>query len=176
VTFWEPYEVVVVTVPLAALGSHADTVAGRTAIAVGTDRGPRDVVGTLLDALAAKIDDCTPGTQDEGRPLRRAQLLHDQEHRRADGIVDEHRLCRVRPGQQWFGQPRSDRRGRNGGAPRRRARVGCHASAVLQRRATPRPTTWFGCRQVDADPSAATRNPMLPALLSGVLALRAAQR
>lgn len=61
VTFWEPYEVVVVTVPLAALGSHADTVAARTAIAVGTDRGPRDVVGTLLDALAAKIDDCTPG-------------------------------------------------------------------------------------------------------------------
>ena len=61
VTFWEPYEVVVVTVPLAALGSHTDTLAGRTAIAVGTDRGPRDVVGTLLDALAAKIDGCTPG-------------------------------------------------------------------------------------------------------------------
>ena len=65
VTFWEPYEVVVVTVPLAALGSHTDTLAGRTAIAVGTERGPRDVVGTLLDALAAKIDDCTPG--DAGR-------------------------------------------------------------------------------------------------------------
>ena len=30
VTFWEPYEVVVVTVPLAALGSHTDTLAGRT--------------------------------------------------------------------------------------------------------------------------------------------------
>jgi AraC-like DNA-binding protein len=61
VTFWEPYEAVLVTVPLAALGSHADTLAVRTAIAVGTDRGPRDVVGTLFAALATKIADCTAG-------------------------------------------------------------------------------------------------------------------
>ena len=61
VTFWEPYEAVVVTVPLAALGSHADTLAGRTAIAVGTDCGPRDVVGALFEGLAAKIDSCTLG-------------------------------------------------------------------------------------------------------------------
>ncbi|MFC4942970.1 helix-turn-helix domain-containing protein [Pseudonocardia sp. GCM10023141] len=61
VTFWEPYEAVLVTVPLAALGAHADTLALRTAIAVGTDRGPRDVVGTLFDALATKITDCSAG-------------------------------------------------------------------------------------------------------------------
>lgn len=61
VTFWEPYEAVLVTVPLAALGSHADTLATRTAIAVGTDHGPRDVVGTLFGALATKIADCTAG-------------------------------------------------------------------------------------------------------------------
>ncbi|MEJ3653171.1 helix-turn-helix domain-containing protein [Actinomycetes bacterium KLBMP 9759] len=60
-TFWEPYEAVLVSVPLAALGSHADTLPGRTAIAVGTDRGPRDVVGTLFAALASKITDCTAG-------------------------------------------------------------------------------------------------------------------
>ncbi|GEL23660.1 AraC family transcriptional regulator [Pseudonocardia sulfidoxydans NBRC 16205] len=60
-TFWEPYETVVITVPLAALGSHADTLAGRTAIAVATDSGPRDVVGTLFEGLAAKIGDCTAG-------------------------------------------------------------------------------------------------------------------
>ncbi|MBN9113307.1 MAG: helix-turn-helix domain-containing protein [Pseudonocardia sp.] len=60
-TFWEPYEAVVITVPLAALGSHADTLAGRTAIAVSTDSGPRDVVGTLFEGLAAKIGDCTAG-------------------------------------------------------------------------------------------------------------------
>jgi AraC-like DNA-binding protein len=61
VAFWEPYEMVVVTVPLAALGSHADTLRGRTAVAVATDRGPRDVVATLFATLAAKIDDCTAG-------------------------------------------------------------------------------------------------------------------
>ncbi|RTL68646.1 MAG: helix-turn-helix domain-containing protein [Pseudonocardiaceae bacterium] len=60
-TFWEPYEAVVITVPLAALGSHVDTLAGRTAIAVSTDSGPRDVVGTLFEGLAAKIGDCTAG-------------------------------------------------------------------------------------------------------------------
>lgn len=60
-TFWEPYEAVVITVPMAALGSHADTLAGRTAIAVATDSGPRDVVGTLFEGLAAKIGDCTAG-------------------------------------------------------------------------------------------------------------------
>jgi AraC-like DNA-binding protein len=59
VTFWEPYEAILVSVPLAALGSHADTLAVRTAIAVGTDHGPRDVVGTLFAALATKIADCT---------------------------------------------------------------------------------------------------------------------
>ena len=46
---------------MAALGSHADTLAGRTAIAVGTDCGPRDVVGALFEGLAAKIDSCTLG-------------------------------------------------------------------------------------------------------------------
>lgn len=61
VTYWEPYEMVVVTVPLAALGSHADTLTARTAVAVTTDSGPRDVVGTLFATLAAKIDDCTAG-------------------------------------------------------------------------------------------------------------------
>lgn len=61
VTFWEPYETVLVSVPIAALGSHADTLAVRTAIAVGTDRGPRDVVGALFEALATKITDCTAG-------------------------------------------------------------------------------------------------------------------
>jgi AraC-like DNA-binding protein len=61
VTFWEPYEAVVVTVPIAALGSHADTLAGRTAVAVGTDRGPRDVVGALFEGLAAKVESCTLG-------------------------------------------------------------------------------------------------------------------
>ncbi|WP_232668352.1 helix-turn-helix domain-containing protein [Pseudonocardia sp. TRM90224] len=61
VTFWEPYEAILVSVPLAALGSHADTLGARTAIAVGTDRGPRDVVGTLFVALASKITDCTAG-------------------------------------------------------------------------------------------------------------------
>ena len=60
-TFWEPYEAVVITVPLAALGTHADTLAGRTAIAVGTDCGPRDVVGALFEGLAAKVDSCTLG-------------------------------------------------------------------------------------------------------------------
>jgi AraC-like DNA-binding protein len=60
-TFWEPYEAVVVTVPLAALGSHADTLAGRTAVAVGTDCGPRAVVGALFEGLAAKVDGCTLG-------------------------------------------------------------------------------------------------------------------
>ncbi|ETK32932.1 hypothetical protein MPTA5024_27385 [Microbispora sp. ATCC PTA-5024] len=44
--------------------------------------------------------------QDEGHPLQRAQLLHDQEHRRADGLVDEDRLGCVRPRQQGFRQPR----------------------------------------------------------------------
>jgi AraC-like DNA-binding protein len=61
VTFWEPYEAVAVTVPLAALGSHADALAGRTAVAVGTDCGPRDVVGALFEGLAAKVDACTLG-------------------------------------------------------------------------------------------------------------------
>ena len=61
VTFWEPYEAVVVSVPIAALGSHADTLAGRTAVAVGTDCGPRDVVGALFEGLAAKVDGCTLG-------------------------------------------------------------------------------------------------------------------
>ena len=61
VTFWEPYEAVVVTVPLTALGAHVDTLAGRTAIAVGTDCGPRDVVGALFASLAAKVDSCTLG-------------------------------------------------------------------------------------------------------------------
>jgi AraC-like DNA-binding protein len=60
-TFWETYEMVVVSVPLAALGSHADTLGGRTAVAVTTDRGPRDVVATLFATLAAKIDGCTAG-------------------------------------------------------------------------------------------------------------------
>jgi AraC-like DNA-binding protein len=60
-TFWEPYETVVITVPLVALGSHVDTLAGRTAIALGTDSGPRDVVGTLFEGLARKIDVCTAG-------------------------------------------------------------------------------------------------------------------
>lgn len=61
VVFWEPYEAVVVTVPIAALGSHADALAGRTAVAVGTDSGPRDVVGALFESLAAKVDGCTLG-------------------------------------------------------------------------------------------------------------------
>ena len=65
VTFWEPYEAVVVTVPLTALGAHVDTLAVRTAIAVGTDSGPRDVVGALFEGLAAKVDGCTLG--DAGR-------------------------------------------------------------------------------------------------------------
>ena len=34
--------------------------------------------------------------QDQGRPLRQAQLFHDQQHRRADGLVHEYRLRRVR--------------------------------------------------------------------------------
>jgi AraC-like DNA-binding protein len=61
VIFWEPYEAVVVTVPIAALGSHADALAGRTAVAVGTDRGPRDVVGALFESLAAKVEGCSLG-------------------------------------------------------------------------------------------------------------------
>ncbi|MGI5128190.1 helix-turn-helix domain-containing protein [Pseudonocardia sp. CA-107938] len=61
VTYWEPYEAVLVSVPVAALGSHADALAVRTAIAVGTDHGPRDVVGTLFAALATKIAGCTAG-------------------------------------------------------------------------------------------------------------------
>jgi len=61
VTFWEPYEAILVSVPLGALGSHADTLSVRTAIAVGTERGPRDVVGTLFAALATKITGCTAG-------------------------------------------------------------------------------------------------------------------
>ena len=61
VMFWEPYDAVVVTVPIAALGSHADALTGRTAVAVGTDCGPRDVVGALFASLAAKVDGCTLG-------------------------------------------------------------------------------------------------------------------
>ena len=61
VTFWEPYEAVVVTVPVAALGPHADALTGRTAVAVGTDCGPRDVVGALFEALADKVDACMLG-------------------------------------------------------------------------------------------------------------------
>ncbi|MBW0089418.1 helix-turn-helix domain-containing protein [Pseudonocardia sp. KRD-184] len=61
VTFREAYEMVVVSIPLTALGAHADTLAGRTAVAVTTDTGPRDVVATLFGTLAAKIDGCTAG-------------------------------------------------------------------------------------------------------------------
>ncbi|MHC1563599.1 AraC-like ligand-binding domain-containing protein [Actinomycetospora sp. C-140] len=67
VTFWEPYEAVVVTVPVAALGSHADALAGRTAVAVDTGSGPRDVVGALFESLATKIEGCTLGAANRSK-------------------------------------------------------------------------------------------------------------
>ena len=84
VTFWEPYEAVVVTVPLTALGAHVDTLAGRTAIAVGTDCGPRDVVGALFASLAAKVDSCTLGDSEpqQGVPRGRDRLAGHRGARR----------------------------------------------------------------------------------------------
>ncbi|WIV56167.1 hypothetical protein QP939_46465 [Amycolatopsis nalaikhensis] len=67
-------------------------------------RGRRDVQH-LRDPGELQIEDVV---QDEGHPLRRGQLFHDEQHRGADGVVDEHGLGRVRPGEQRFGQPRPD--------------------------------------------------------------------
>nr|WP_242619283.1 hypothetical protein [Actinomadura fibrosa] len=46
--------------------------------------------------------------QHERDPLGRRELLQDEQHRRADGVVHEHRVRDVRAGQQRLGQPRAD--------------------------------------------------------------------
>ncbi|CAL9651695.1 hypothetical protein SUDANB176_06643 [Streptomyces sp. enrichment culture] len=69
--------------------------------------GPRHRdVQHLSDPPGLKPEDIV---QAEGHPLRRAQLIRDQEHRRTDGLVDKYRLRRVRPCQQRLRQPRPDR-------------------------------------------------------------------
>ena len=65
VTFWEPYEAVVVSVPIAALGSHADTLAGRTAVAVGTDCVQGAAVHLRGEALEQRPDHVPQGAGDD---------------------------------------------------------------------------------------------------------------
>lgn len=65
--FWEPFETIVLGVPRGLLGAHADNLSGRTAIAVPTDRGPRQVVGALFTTLADQIEVCTLGESSRGK-------------------------------------------------------------------------------------------------------------
>ncbi|MGW8765909.1 AraC-like ligand-binding domain-containing protein [Streptomyces sp. NPDC055815] len=54
--FWDPFDLVVLGIPRALLGPHADRLASRTASVVPTDGGGRRLAGALLRDAASDLD------------------------------------------------------------------------------------------------------------------------